>query len=212
MRKQVRHFQARVTVPLERPFRAENDGIPKLPILKIRIAETGGRVLSIQLLQDWLGVKRINMAWPALHEQMDHALGRSGKGRCLGSQGVGGLRRRARHGRSAEQVQRGQPAETKAAILKELSPCFVSPHKPQPVPVRTGTRDGPSPRSGDTSTTHWTQYIPEPIFRAHPVVPGPSRPAPGKRGRCHATTTAEHGTTTRTLSGAGSAAASIPAR
>src|SRR5579859_6998228 len=122
MGKQIRHFESRLAALLERPFGAEENGGLQLPIHEVGVTKTLRRVLAVELGKQRLGIERVNVARPALHKQMNHALRGSRPRRLFGSEWIGNLLR-------AKQIQGGEPADAESGRLKKLPPGSVSPHR-----------------------------------------------------------------------------------
>src|SRR5437588_7152547 len=74
VRKQIRYFNAGLTVFLKRPSGRQKVSIPKLTILKVCVSKALGRMLAIQFAEQGLWVESVHVTRPALHEERDHAL------------------------------------------------------------------------------------------------------------------------------------------
>src|SRR4051812_5966952 len=86
MGKQLRDPLARLAVLLEAPFRADDP-----PLALCATATFGFDLyrLAVEGIHLRLVVERVDMAWSAIHEQEDHALGLGRVMRRLGSEWIG---------------------------------------------------------------------------------------------------------------------------
>src|SRR5215471_11728852 len=96
MRKEIRYPEPRLAVLLECPLRSENDRVAKLAVLEILVSEAVRRMLAVKLVQQRLGVVRIDLARAALHEKRDHAFGGGREMRGFRSQRARGFSSRTR--------------------------------------------------------------------------------------------------------------------
>ena len=74
VRQQVGHVDACFAVFFERPFGAHQEGLVGDELI-LGLAELGGTLLPVQLVEQGLGIERFDVARPARHEQEDHRLG-----------------------------------------------------------------------------------------------------------------------------------------
>ena len=121
MREQLAHLDAALAVALKLERRREGGA-------GLALGRQVGRRqrLAGELVEHRLGVKGIDVRWPTVHEQMDDALGLTGKMRRLGRQrGIAAhaiwCQCRA-HRQGTKQVCEAQHPEAHPATAKEIAP------------------------------------------------------------------------------------------
>jgi hypothetical protein len=117
VREKIGHFETGLAMALELPRRAEHKGVLELAVLEVRVAETGRRMLAVQFVQQRFGIERIHLARAALHEQMNHALGRSRPRGTLRRERIDGLGGCV----ALREIERGKPAKAKARGLEKVA-------------------------------------------------------------------------------------------
>src|SRR5262245_52452751 len=79
MREEVGDLKARLSVLLEGPLSAQDEQVLELAVLEVLVAETCRRMLPVQLIEQRLGIVRVDLARPALHKEVNHVLRRRRK-------------------------------------------------------------------------------------------------------------------------------------
>src|SRR5437879_9193068 len=72
--KQIGYFETGLPVLAKGPLRTEDNGISKLAVLKIFVAEARRRMLAVEFGQQRLWIERVHLTRSTLHEQRDDTL------------------------------------------------------------------------------------------------------------------------------------------
>src|SRR5689334_10705527 len=92
VRVRIGNFESRFTAPGERLRRTENGRIAFRELKLPTSDHAAGKGLAVQLVEQRLGIERIDLAWAPLHEQKNDVLRFGGKMRRFGFQRVFGRR------------------------------------------------------------------------------------------------------------------------
>ena len=93
VREELADFHAGLAVAAELTLHAENGGLLELRKLELYAAETGGDMLTVECVEDRLGIERFEVRWPAVHKEENDVLRGGGELRVFRGEGVGGSRR-----------------------------------------------------------------------------------------------------------------------